>query len=124
MKTITKVEELVMAKLEEVVKKRLKAIRENLKLNQSQFADQLGISQAAISQFEDGKRVPSIETLDKIAKSLGMSVVSLLSDDNATDDEKARLMQDLTAQLVTMNNQELQAMNRFVVDWKKAKEEK
>jgi transcriptional regulator with XRE-family HTH domain len=118
------VEELAMAKLEEVVKKRLKAIRENLKLNQSQFADQLGISQAAISQFEDGKRVPSIETLDKIAKSLGMSVVSLLSDDNAIDDEKARLMQDLTAQLVTMNNQELQAMNRFVVDWKKAKEEK
>lgn len=113
-----------MAKLEDVVKKRLKTIRENLNLNQSQFADKLGISQAAISQFEDGKRVPSIETLDKIAKSLGMSVVSLLAEENATDDEKAGLMQDLTAQLSTMNKQELQVMNRFVVDWKKAKEEK
>lgn len=111
-----------MAKLEDVVKNRLKAIRENLKLNQSQFADKLGISQAAISQFEDGKRVPSIETLDKIATALGMTVVSLLSGENATDDEKAGLLKDLTAQLETMNKQELQAMNRFVVDWKKAKE--
>lgn len=111
-----------MTRLEDVVKKRLKDIRENLKLNQSQFADKLGISQAAISQFEDGKRVPSIETLDKIAKSLGMTVTSLLSDENATDDEKALLLKDLTAQLETMNKQELQAMNRFVVDWKKAKE--
>ena len=111
-----------MTKLEDVVKKRLKAIRENLKLNQSQFADKLGVSQAAISQFEDGKRVPSIETLDKIASSLGMTVASLLSEEYASDDEKARLLKDLTAQLETMNKQELQAMNRFVVDWKKAKE--
>lgn len=111
-----------MAKLEDVVKNRLKAIRENLKLNQSQFADKLGISQAAVSQFEEGKRVPSIETLDKIAKALGISVVSLLNDENATDDEKERLLGDVTAQLETMNNQELQAMNRFVLDWKKARE--
>lgn len=113
-----------MEKLEEVVKKRLKAIRENLNLNQSQFADRLGISQAAISQFEDGKRVPSIETLDKIASALHMSVVALLSDENATDDQKTEVIQQLTAQLATMNMQELQVMNRFVVDWKKAKEVK
>jgi len=111
-----------MQKLEDIVKKRLKAIREGLKQNQSQFADTVGISQAAISQFEDGKRVPSIETLDKIAKALGLSVVSLLSDKDATDDQKAALMQTLTAQLAEMNSQELAAMHRFVVDWKKAKD--
>ena len=110
-----------MAKLEDVVKSRLKAIRGNLKLNQSQFAERLGISQAAISQFEEGKRVPSIETLDKIAKALNISVVSLLSDENTSDKEKEKLMHDLTAQLETMNNQELQAMNRFVLEWKNAR---
>ena len=113
-----------MAKLEDVVRKRLKAIRENLGLNQSQFADKLKISQAAISQFEDGKRVPSIETLDKIATALGMTVASLLTGEDATDDQNAQLRQDIAAQLETLNTQELQAMNRFVVDWKKAKDEK
>lgn len=113
-----------MAKLEDVVRKRLKAIRENLGLNQSQFADKLKISQAAISQFEDGKRVPSIETLDKIASALGMTVASLLTGEDTTDDQNAQLRQDIAAQLETLNTQELQAMNRFVVDWKKAKDEK
>ena len=113
-----------MAKLEDVVRKRLKAIRQNLGLNQSQFADKLKISQAAISQFEDGKRVPSIETLDKIATALGMTVASLLTGEDATDDQNAQLRQDIAAQLETLNTQELQAMNRFVVDWKKAKDEK
>lgn len=113
-----------MAKLEDVVRKRLKAIRENLGLNQSQFADKLKISQAAISQFEDGKRVPSIETLDKIATALGMTVASLLTGEDTTDDQNAQLRQDIAAQLETLNTQELQAMNRFVVDWKKAKDEK
>lgn len=118
-----KEEHVEMAKLEDIVKKRLRTIRENLKLNQSQFADKLGISQAAISQFEDGKRVPSIDTLDKIAKALGISVQSLLSDELATENEKAKLLQDLTAQLETMNEQQLQTLNRFVVDWKTAKDE-
>lgn len=106
-----------MAKLEDVVKKRLKDIRENLKLNQSQFADKVGISQAAISQFEDGKRVPSIETLDKIATTLGMSVQSLFTDENVKDDERQKLMQDIQGKLDILNNEKLRAMNRFVGDW-------
>lgn len=106
-----------MANLEDVVKKRLKDIRENLKLNQSQFADKVGISQAAISQFEDGKRVPSIDTLDKIARALGMSVQSLLTEHDVQDDERQKLMQDIQGKLDVLNNEKLRAMNRFVGDW-------
>lgn len=113
-----------MPNLEDVVKKRLKTIRENLKLNQSQFADKLNISQAAISQFEDGKRVPSIETLDKIATTLGMSIQSLLSEENTTDSEKAQLVEDLKAKLENMNNESLIVLNRFVTDWSNAAEKK
>lgn len=113
-----------MPNLEDVVKKRLKTIRENLKLNQSQFADKLNISQAAISQFEDGKRVPSIETLDKIATTLGMSIQSLLSEGNTTDSEKSQLLQDLKAKLENMNNESLIVLNRFVTDWSNAAEKK
>jgi transcriptional regulator with XRE-family HTH domain len=109
-----------MTDLEDVISKRLKAIRENLKLNQSEFAERLGISQAAVSQFEDGKRVPSIETLEKIASRLSRSIQSLLSDENASDDEKEKLLQDLMAKLTAMNKESLLVMNRFVTDWTQA----
>lgn len=106
-----------MPNLEDVVKKRLKDIRETLKLNQSQFADKIGISQAAISQFEDGKRVPSIESLDRIATALGMSVQSLLTDQTTDNNERQKLLQDIQAKLDVLNNEKLRAMNRFVSDW-------
>lgn len=106
-----------MAKLEDVVKKRLRTVRENLNLNQSQFADKLGISQAAVSQFEDGKRIPSIDTLDKIATTLNMSIQSLLSEDDTDDDVRKKLMQDIQGKLDILNNDKLRAMNRFVGDW-------
>lgn len=49
-------------------------------LTQKELAKRLGTSQQNIAQYESGKRVPKIETLQKIANALNVSVNELRSD--------------------------------------------
>lgn len=48
--------------------KRLKALRESAGLNQSQLAEELGVSRGSISYYENGERVPDIDFLYKVSK--------------------------------------------------------
>jgi transcriptional regulator with XRE-family HTH domain len=58
----------------ELLKKRIVEAREKKKLNQAQLAAQAGITPAAVSQIENGLRVPSIPVFQKIASVLGVSM--------------------------------------------------
>lgn len=53
---------------------RLELARQAAGLRKNELAERIGVSPAAISQFEHGKANPSAATLAKIALSLGMSV--------------------------------------------------
>ena len=48
---------------QEIFSERFSALRKGAKLNQSQMAEILGITQAAISKIEKGERAASIEVL-------------------------------------------------------------
>jgi transcriptional regulator with XRE-family HTH domain len=56
----------------------LRARRENARLNQAQFAERLGVSQAAVSQWETGVRQPILDDLYRIAAELDCEVSDLL----------------------------------------------
>lgn len=58
----------------------IKIYREKQGLSQRALAEKLGISQAAVSQFENGKNPPKIDTLQKIANALDVDINSLLED--------------------------------------------
>lgn len=52
----------------EKIGERIKEIRENMGLNQAQFADKLGLSgPSAISKYEKGQREPEVRLLVKIS---------------------------------------------------------
>lgn len=53
---------------------RLKELRQTKGLRQSELAQKVGISEQAISFYENGKRNPKIETLQKLADYFGVSV--------------------------------------------------
>lgn len=53
--------------------KRLKALRESAGLNQSQLAEELGVSRGSISYYENGERVPDIDFLYNVSKYFGIS---------------------------------------------------
>lgn len=54
--------------------KRIREIRKSAGLTQEKLSIATGISQTYISGVENGTRNPSIKTLDKFSKALGVSI--------------------------------------------------
>ncbi len=65
--------------------KKLKNLRELAGMSQVELAGTIGISSVMISQYENGKKMPSRETVKKIAETFGISSSDLIGD-NINDD--------------------------------------
>ena len=58
---------------------KIKIIRKKNRLTQKELGDKLGVSYQMIAQYENGKRNPKIETVQKIADALDMSKMGNLA---------------------------------------------
>ena len=56
----------------------LRYIREREGFTQSELAEKVGISQAALSNYENGKDRPSVDVCAKMAKALKVSIDDLV----------------------------------------------
>ena len=56
----------------------LKKIRTQKKMSQGDIARNLGVDKGYISNIENGKKNPTLATIDKLAKVLGVSANELL----------------------------------------------
>lgn len=56
----------------------IKRLRNSKNITQKELAERLGTSQQNLAQYENGKRNPKIETLQKIATALDVTVEELL----------------------------------------------
>lgn len=56
----------------------LKKIRTQKKMSQGDMARTLGVDRGYISNIENGKKNPTLATIDKLAKVLGVSADELL----------------------------------------------
>jgi transcriptional regulator with XRE-family HTH domain len=63
-----------------IVGERLKAVRESKKLSQGDIEEKTGLLRCYISRCENGHTVPSIDTLEKWTRSLGISMSQLFAD--------------------------------------------
>ena len=61
--------------------KRLKAMRKGRKMTQEELADKLGLHNSYIGLLERGERIPSLLTLDRIAKYFGVKPADLIMDE-------------------------------------------
>ncbi len=101
---------------------RLKSLRMAQGLNQTQFAKMVNLTQAAISQFEDGKRIPSSGALQKISIGLGISLDELIENPQAQslsdsgNPEKDEAIRALVKRLQdkSFDAEAIMALNRFV----------
>ena len=59
--------------------KELKNIRKSKKLNQLKVAIDLNISREALSHYENGKREPSLDMLNKLSKYYNVSIDYLIN---------------------------------------------
>ena len=56
----------------------LRRIREERRLSQRALADRAGVVKSTIYEAEAGRHTPRIQTLEKLADALGVSIVDLL----------------------------------------------
>lgn len=63
---------------------RIKQARKAAGLTQKELGDKLGITYQQIGQYENGKRKPKLETLQRIADALEIEMLSLLTKEYIT----------------------------------------
>jgi len=71
---------------------RLRAARVRAGMSQSDLEEISGIPKARLSRYENGHVAPSIQTLARLARALGVSEASLLGDDRALMEEFFNVM--------------------------------
>ncbi|MBQ7962858.1 MAG: helix-turn-helix domain-containing protein [Clostridia bacterium] len=59
----------------------IRTLREKKGITQTQLADMLGVSSKAVSKWETAKGLPDITLIEPLAKTLGVSVMELMSGD-------------------------------------------
>jgi len=66
------------AVLPKIIGKKIKKRRQYLDLTQEELAEKVGVSRAYMGFIEQSRNVPSLETLEKIAKALKVKTNELL----------------------------------------------
>ena len=69
-------------KLKTAISINLKAIRKDLGMNQVDFANHIGVSQASLSRYESGLHKPNDPELEQICEALKINETDLTSDPN------------------------------------------
>lgn len=75
---------------------RLKFIRENRKITQSELGKLSGLTQATIANLENSNKDPSVLTLEKIAKALDIHIAILFSTEDVYVFDLKRLRRKYT----------------------------
>ena len=57
---------------------KIKALRERRRLTQEQLAERAGVSRTYLARLETARQDPTLSTLEKLAKALGVKVGRLL----------------------------------------------
>lgn len=60
--------------------KRVRKLRNQKKISQEKFANEIGIDRTYMTDIENGKRNVSLAIIEKIAKGFGVSVSELLNE--------------------------------------------
>ena len=71
--------------IRKIFAERLKRERLREGRTMAEFSREAGISLSSLEEYEAGKRIPRVDTLELIAKRLGISLVELLLEDGASD---------------------------------------
>lgn len=61
---------------------KINEIRKTKKITQAQLAERAGVDRHHISDIENGKMSPTVKTLEKIARALGVQTIELIGELN------------------------------------------
>jgi len=70
----------------------IRRLREEKNMTQAELADRVGVSDKAVSKWENGKGLPDITLLEPLASVLGISTIELLSGDDIKNGNRSSNM--------------------------------
>lgn len=76
-----------------LVGKRLREVRLQAGLTQPELGDRASMAAAEISKCENGRRTPTLETLERLARALGVTVQDLVTVQDPRDEQEMLLDQ-------------------------------
>lgn len=91
----------------------IKKIRKEKGLTQKQLGKKLGISQAAIGQFESNKTNPKMETLRRIANALEVDLWEIVELEQMDEDTR---IQEIKKMVLQLTPEGLEEFNRLVTE--------
>ena len=65
-------------RLDEIVRRRIRELRVERGLTQEELCERAGISVDAVSRIEGGSRVPTLDTIERLAKAFAVSPMTFL----------------------------------------------
>lgn len=77
---------------EKIFAKRIKELRIKNKVSQQKLANHFGMTPTGISYWENGKAVPSLETLEKIAKFFNVTIEYLTKDIKMDENDRRTIL--------------------------------
>lgn len=80
-----------MQRLEQKLGTRIAARRRSAQLTQAALAERIDVTTETISRIERGRTVPSLSSLDRIARALGCELHEFLRDDAERDADRVAL---------------------------------
>lgn len=69
---------------------RLKALRKQAHITQEQMAKALGVHKDSLSHWENGRRIPSFQTVTRMANIIGVSVSELFKANDENNGSKSK----------------------------------
>ena len=81
---------------------RVRDLRKQAGLTQAQLADRVDVSHEFMSRLERGQKTPSLDTTDRIARSLGLSIRDLFDFETAPPEgEREAILEGMRTLLAT-----------------------
>lgn len=80
-------------------KENIKFLRKQKKLTQTSFAEEIGIKRSLIGSYEEGRGIPKLEILQKMANYFGINMDELLSHNLSLRKEKGETSAQLTSSI-------------------------
>ena len=93
----------------------IRRLREEKGMTQSALAENLGVSDKAVSKWETGRGYPDVTLIEPLAQALGVSVVELLSGDAVTNRNRSFNMKKLVFYVCPVCGNVLTACGEAVV---------
>jgi transcriptional regulator with XRE-family HTH domain len=95
-----------------VISDRLKRLREAQNLSQGDIQERTGLFRCYLSRLENGRTVPSIETLEKLARALEVPLHQLFTDDE-TPVKKLRVSKEQLATIWGLDKKTTRQLRLF-----------